>query len=158
MGPCVLARFAAYPRCSTDSEVGRGTDNRTPAVDNMSALVLVAASLAILLGVAHSYLGEQYILIRLFRRADLPILFGGQAFTRHTLRFAWHLTTVAWLGFAGLLFQLASPSGGGVRTQARVISITFMASGVVSLFGSRGRHLSWVVFFLIAGLTWLAFP
>ncbi len=106
----------------------------------MSAPVLVVASLAILLGVAHSYLGERYILIRLLRSGSRG-------------------TSLLWPGStSGLLFHLASPSGGGVRTQARVISITFMASDTVSLFGSHGRHLSWVVFFVIAGLTWLAFP
>jgi hypothetical protein len=57
----------------------------------MSGLAFIAAGLAVLLGVAHSYLGERYILVRLFKRSDLPKLFGGQEFTRHTLRFAWHL-------------------------------------------------------------------
>jgi hypothetical protein len=124
----------------------------------MSVLLVVAAILISLLGMAHSYLGERYILVRLFRRTDLPSLFGGQAFTRHTLRFAWHLTTVAWLGLAGLLVVLASAGGGGAQRQARVISATFAASGVVSLVGSRGRHLSWVVLFIAAVLVWLAYP
>lgn len=55
-----------------------------------------AAAIAIYVtGIAHSYLGERYILTRLFRRDDLPRLFGGTAFTTATLRFAWHLTTIA---------------------------------------------------------------
>ena len=124
----------------------------------MSVLLVVAAILIALLGMAHSYLGERYILVRLFRRTDLPSLFGGQAFTRHTLRFAWHLTTVAWLGLAGLLVVLGSASAGGAQRQARVIAATFAASGVVSLIGSRGRHLSWVVLFIVAVLVWLAYP
>src|SRR5512134_332912 len=110
----------------------------------MNALLLIAATLVSLLGMAHSYLGERYILVRLFRRAELPSLFGGQAFTRRTLRFAWHLTTVAWLGLAGVLVVLASPSDGEGLRQAQVISATFAVSGMVSLFGSRGRHVSWV--------------
>jgi hypothetical protein len=122
----------------------------------MNALLVVAAVMVSLLGVAHSYLGERYILVRLFRRAELPSLFGGQAFTRHTLRFAWHLTTVAWLGIAGLLFVLASPRGAGVQRQAQVIAATFAISAIVSLLGSRGRHLSWVVFIIAAALVWLA--
>ncbi|HSC80175.1 MAG TPA: hypothetical protein VLC08_07470, partial [Chitinolyticbacter sp.] len=67
----------------------------------------LAALLAGLLGLAHSVLGECYILIRLFRRQDLPKLFGSQDFTLRTLRFAWHLTTLAWWGFAALLLALA---------------------------------------------------
>jgi hypothetical protein len=122
----------------------------------MSKALYVAAILTLLLGLAHSYLGERYILMRLFRRVDLPKLLGGEAFTRHTLRLGWHLLTVAWLGFAGLLSLQSASDGSGARTQMHVISLMFAASGVVALVGSRGRHLSWVVFFVIAGLAWFA--
>jgi len=104
----------------------------------MSTPLLVAAVLAALLAVAHSYLGERYILIRLFRREDLPKLFGGTEFTKHTLRFAWHLTSVAWVGFAALLTVLASSPGEAGQTQLRLISATFALSGLVAFFGSRG--------------------
>ena len=73
----------------------------------MQSLYLVAAGLCFALGVAHSILGERYILIRLFRRADLPKLFGGTEFTSRTLRFAWHLTSVAWWGAAALFYYMA---------------------------------------------------
>ena len=121
----------------------------------MNTAFLIAAALAVLLGVAHSYLGERYILTRLFRRGDLPRLFGGVEFTQQTLRFAWHLTSVAWVGFAGLLAMLASSPHGTGRTQAQVISVTFALSGALALIGSKGRHLSWIVFLAIAGLVWL---
>jgi hypothetical protein len=65
-------------------------------------LLLVGATLVLLLVAVHSYLGERYILIRLFRRADLPHLFGSDVFTGRTLGFAWHLTSVAWLGLGVL--------------------------------------------------------
>lgn len=61
-------------------------------------------------GVVHSVLGERYILVRLFRRTDLPKLFGDTTFTTRTLRFAWHITTVAWWGFAAILLMLAQQS------------------------------------------------
>ena len=53
---------------------------------------------AVLIGgtaVAHSVLGERYILVRLFRRENLPRLFGSDELTKRTLRFAWHLTSVS---------------------------------------------------------------
>jgi hypothetical protein len=115
--------------------------------------LLVAAALGIVLVVAHSYLGERYILVRLFRRNEIPRLFGGTDFTKRTLRFAWHITSVFGLGFAVMLAGLAS-GGGHPRTQAQVISATWAACGMVALVGSRGRHLSWVVFFAIAALAW----
>lgn len=54
----------------------------------MHTWLYLAAFLAAALGLAHSLLGERYILIRLFRRENLPKLFGSTAFTQRTLRFA----------------------------------------------------------------------
>jgi hypothetical protein len=123
----------------------------------MSAF-LVAAALAVSLAAAHSYLGERCVIIRLLRRADLPKLFGSTEFTKRTLRFAWHLTSVAWLGFGALLAMLAVAGAGTRQAEARVISGTFALSGIVALVGSRGRHVSWVFFFAIAALVWFGYP
>lgn len=123
----------------------------------MNLLLLVAAALLVGIGFAHSYLGERYILIRLFRRTDLPKLFGSDDFTRRTLRFAWHITTVAWLGFAALLVAAARNRGEAVPVSVLggAVAATFLASALLSLFGSRGRHYSWVVFLAVAILVWL---
>ena len=114
----------------------------------MSYVLYIAAFLAIAISVAHSYLGERYILIRLFRRDDLPNLFGGDDFTKRTLRFAWHITSVAWLGFAAVLVLLAQgePS---VRAVGSIIGATFLMHSAIALVASRGRHLSWPVFLAI---------
>jgi len=107
--------------------------------------------LLITIGIAHSYLGERYILIRLFRREDLPKIFGDDEFTKNTLRFAWHLSTVAWWGFAAILLHLAqSETANG--SVGNIIGVTFLIHFVVALLGSKGRHLSWAVF-LVIGLT-----
>ena len=108
----------------------------------------LAAILLIAIGVAHSYLGEKYILIRLFRKDDLPKLYGGTKFTKNTLRFAWHLTTVAWFGFAFVLIHLSGDSL-SVNVIGNIIAFTFLVHGIVSLVGSKGKHLSWPVFFAI---------
>lgn len=118
----------------------------------MRVALLAAATLTVLLAAAHSYLGERYILMRLFRRNNLPKLFGGDDFTRRTLRLAWHITSVLALGFAFLLAALAS--GGSARTEARIIAAASAGSGLLALVVSRGRHLSWIVFFAIAVLAW----
>ena len=121
----------------------------------MNPVLGTAATLAILTAGAHSYLGERYLLIRLFRRTDLPKLLGGTEFTKRTLRFAWHLTSIAWLGFAALLVSLGRGGGGTLPELSWVICGTFGVSSLVALVGSRGRHLSWVVFLSIAVLVWL---
>jgi hypothetical protein len=121
----------------------------------VNSLLATAATLAILTAGAHSYLGERYILIRLFRRTDLPKLFGVAEFTKRTLRFAWHLTSIAWLGFAALLVVLGRDGGGTFQELSWVICGAFGLSGLVALVGSRGRHVSWVVFVSIAVLVWV---
>jgi len=115
----------------------------------LSFLYLFAALLAFAVGVAHSFLGEKYILIRLFRRGDLPKLFGGTEFTARTLRFAWHLTSVAWWGAAALLFLLAQ---GPISSAAvsGVLAAVFLVSAGITVIVSRGRHLSWLVFLAIS--------
>ncbi|MBP3983849.1 hypothetical protein J5837_05350 [Pseudoxanthomonas helianthi] len=115
-----------------------------------------AALLIFLLGLAHSVLGERFILVRLFRRDNLPKLFGGTEFTARTLRFAWHITTVAWWGIAVLLWTAAS--GNPTRTSVlTVLGYTLVLSGILPLALTRGRHLSWLVLFLSGGLVlWCA--
>jgi len=122
----------------------------------MNFYFVAAAVLLAGVGFAHSWLGERYILMRLFRRQNLPHILGGDEFTKRTLRMAWHLTTVAWLGAASLLMVLAAfPLDAFARGLATAIAATFLASSVVALIGSRGRHLSWLAFLAIAALVWI---
>jgi len=119
----------------------------------MKPSLAVAALLAVLIGVLHSYLGERYLLIRLFRRENLPRLFGGDDFTKRTLRFAWHITSIAWFGLAAILLLLARQEGRPLAI-SRAVAGTFLVSALVAAAGSRGRHYSWVVFLAIAALAW----
>lgn len=110
-----------------------------------------AAALAFFLGLAHSVLGERYILIRLFRRDNLPKLFGGTQFTTQTLRFAWHITTILWWGFAAMLWLLGSGQTGPSLTLS-IIGYTSIAGGLLPLIITRGKHLSWLVLLIIGGI------
>ena len=122
----------------------------------MDNLLIIGATLAVLIGAAHSYLGEQYILVRLFRRSDLPQLFGSDTFTKQTLRFAWHLTTIAWIGLASVvLIGVIVPSSEQLSAILKAISITFFISSIVTLAASKGRHFAWIVFLAISFLVWI---
>ena len=112
----------------------------------ISRWLLAAALLSVALGVAHSVLGERYILRRLFTRTNLPVLFGSDDFTKRTLRFAWHITTVAWCGVAVTIVALG---GGSARDGLMVLGATALLSAAVALVGSRGRHASWIVLAVI---------
>ena len=108
----------------------------------------LAAILLFAVGIAHSYLGERYILRRLFRRDNLPKLFGGTEYTKNTLRSAWHLTTIAWFGFACILLVYASGFA-APKAIGTIIGITFLVHFAVALLASKGKHLSWPVFLAI---------
>ena len=121
----------------------------------MNVSLLIAAALLVAIAAAHSVLGERYILMRLFQRENLPRLFGSDWFTKRTLRFAWHVTSVTWLGFAALLV-LAGAGASSTGTVLAVVAMTFLVTGMIAAVASRGRHLSWIVFLAVAALAWLA--
>lgn len=116
-------------------------------------MLTAAALLAIGIGIVHSYLGEKYILVRLFRQ-PLPKLFGDDWFTKQTIRFVWHILTVTWFGLAAALIVLKSPevSRSDLIT---VIGVTFAVTALIAFIASRAKHLSWIVFSAISVLCFL---
>ncbi|MCA9705874.1 MAG: hypothetical protein KDK70_08515, partial [Myxococcales bacterium] len=99
---------------------------------------VVAAAGFSLLALAHSALGERTLLRPLFARPwelGLP-----RPVAERILRFAWHLTSLAWLGLAALALG-ASPEA--------VLSLVALISGVVVFLALRG-HLAWPILLVIA--------
>ena len=115
----------------------------------MAALYL-AAVLLLGVGVAHSWLGERYVLRRIERSASLPKLrLGGVEMMAQVLRFAWHITSIAWFGMAAILLLMAHDAL-SPRTAGAVIASTFLVSALTSGIPSRGKHYSWLVFLAVA--------
>lgn len=119
-------------------------------------MIEVASILCFVVGMIHSILGERYILIRLFRRDNIPRLFGSDYFTKGTLRFVWHITTFAWWGFGYLLWLISTSQDISSQTVLYVISAVSLFSGIFSFGFTKGKHLSWLVFLGIAGITYYA--
>jgi len=117
-------------------------------MSGLGLLLLLAALLTILIGAAHSILGERYVLPLLLRRPDLPKLLGSSEFTARTLRFVWHLTTIAWWGFAAFFF-LTAQGPVPYQSAAAVLAYVFLASAVLTAVASRFRHFAWLVFLVI---------
>lgn len=115
-----------------------------------------AAILCFLIGIIHSSLGERFILTRLFRGDKVPYLFGSSFFTKGTLRFAWHITTFAWWGFGWILLGIATEPENLAQFILYTISAVFFLSGGFAFGFTRGKHLSWIGFWLIAGLSFYA--
>lgn len=112
-------------------------------------MLTAAAAIFVLLAVAHSLLGERFIISRLLRRGDLPKIFGSASFTGQTLRYCWHLTSVLGLGMAYLLIQLGQ--GDPAVALVRTLAVTAFVGTAMAIVITRGRHLSWVGF-LMAGI------
>jgi hypothetical protein len=116
----------------------------------LSTSLLVAAGLTFLVGAAHSWLGERKLIGPLLAPEGRQGLLA-RSWARTVLRFAWHLTTIAWWGSAATFAALA---GGPLSAQGRLTvelaSATFLVTGVIVLVTSRGRHLAWPVFLIIA--------
>lgn len=96
-----------------------------------------------MLAIAHSALGERALLRPLFAQRWVIGVPRGAA--ERLLRFAWHLTSVAWLGLAGLALG-ASPW--------LVLAGVALTSGLFIFVMLRG-HLAWPIFLgtaLAAGL------
>ena len=108
----------------------------------MSIPSIVAAVALVLLGLAHSVLGELEILQPLFR-AEWKDPAPRWAMER-LLRFAWHLTSIAWFGLAAAVL--------GLSIHLAVAGVT-LASAAILFVALRG-HLAWPLF-TIAGLAGL---
>ena len=123
----------------------------------MNTLLILAAVVIAVIAAVHSVLGERYIVRRLLRRSNLPHRFGSDWFTKRTIRFAWHLTSVAWLGLAGVIVMYAYEASldGPAYGALEVIRWTFLVSAAITLFASRGRHLAWVLFTVVGVALWI---
>jgi sterol desaturase/sphingolipid hydroxylase (fatty acid hydroxylase superfamily) len=121
-------------------------------IDMSNVPFLAAALLSLFVGVAHSWLGEIKLIGPLLapERRQAPL---SGNFMRSVLRYAWHLTSVAWVGMGLALAVLTlTPLDQPGRMVAAVIGATFLITGLAVLIISRGRHLAWLVFLAIAGL------
>ena len=113
--------------------------------------LMTAAILTIFIGVVHSWLGEIRLIGPLVSPAQRQGILAKSAFARGVLRFAWHITTLAWFGLAAILGVISSgPMAGHDRVVLAVIGVMFLATGATTLIASRGRHLAWPVFLAIA--------
>jgi hypothetical protein len=117
----------------------------------MEYLMYFAGSLFVILGLGHSYAGERYVLPRILRMPDLPRLAGSTLYMQRILRLAWHVTSIAWFGLAAVVVLLIQPSA--ARNDISIaVGLTALASFVLVLAGSRGKHyLAWAMF-LVASL------
>jgi hypothetical protein len=122
----------------------------------MNGYLVTAGVLTGLMCLAHSVLGEIFILIPLHRREGRADRTG--LTTRAVLRFTWHILSVLGLGMAGILWYYSRFTALAADQIAvlRILALTSLVSFGIALAGSRARHPSWAVFLVVAGLTWFS--
>ncbi|EDM76156.1 hypothetical protein PPSIR1_26888 [Plesiocystis pacifica SIR-1] len=105
-------------------------------------LATVAAVILVLIAALHSVLGEAALLRPLFARPwelDIP-----REPAERIFRFAWHLTSLAWIGLAAAVLGLSA---------LHATALVCLGSGALVFVMLRG-HLAWPLFFAVAGCIW----
>jgi drug/metabolite transporter (DMT)-like permease len=127
--------------------------------DSMNTWYLAAGSLAVIIGIVHSVLGERLIFHALREVGVVPSRGAPPLSGRHIriLWATWHIASVFGFCFAGLLWWLAfsTESGQIVPLLRNAIIVAYSVSGLLVLLGTRGRHPGWIGLLLVGLFTWL---
>lgn len=125
----------------------------------MNTYLLIAAVLTIVLGLAHSVIGE-VLIFRHWRKGEHKEKIHGAIPMRHRriIWASWHIGTIFGFGLAALLYWLASPYSQDLNTDLLEKSVLFpmLASALLVLVGTRGKHPGWIVMLIISVLIWLS--
>jgi len=121
----------------------------------MNILLLTAALLCFFVGIAHSVLGEKYVLGKI-AGANLRLR-GDTVFMQRIVSLAWHVTSLLLIGFGVVLLNMAFGLH-ALFTDKAIVGWTFLVAAVMSLIWVRGRHPSWLIFGAIALLVFVSGP
>ena len=122
----------------------------------MNIYFALAAGLALIVGLAHTILGE-LLLIRRLSSNCVPALAGSTDLARRTLRATWHLPTALAWGFAAILLRFSLPAAPDayVAFVESAAALSLLAGSLIFLFCTKGKHPGWVGLLAIAVLGWL---
>ncbi|CAN5323812.1 hypothetical protein BH11PSE11_BH11PSE11_28900 [soil metagenome] len=115
--------------------------------------IALTAALMVLVGLLHSWLGEQKLLRPLFAKCDAALM---QPQRKNFLRAAWHLGSATWIALASILLCLSLPRREAQVAAMAIVSLSFALFGALNFLISRGRHPGWVVLLAIAAAAAMA--
>ncbi len=78
----------------------------------------------------HSYLGETIVFPRLFALPNLPLLRRDRTYTVNVLRYAWHMTSVAWWAGGAILAALWWGRGDLRQTVLMIVAGMLLFTGL----------------------------
>jgi hypothetical protein len=109
-----------------------------------ATLLYTAAALAVGVAIVHSVLGERRLIGPILDAASPGPAVLRSSLSRRILRFAWHVTSLAWLAQAAVLAIVATfPSGAQGRPTVVVTGVSFLVIAAIAVAISRGRHVGW---------------
>jgi hypothetical protein len=120
----------------------------------MSNLLSIAGILMILLGLAHSVLGEMLI-FRHIRRGKARHAGAIELLPQRrwdALWSSWHLVTLLGIGLGSSLLLIAVAPEKAPAPYLSAIAATLAISSVYWFLGTRGKHPAWLVFAAISGI------
>jgi hypothetical protein len=125
----------------------------------MNFYFVAAASLAFVVGLVHSVLGEVMIFKRL-REERLEPTTGGALLRESNVRIlwaSWHVLTVLGWSIAAILVWLSQPAlrVAGQALIEQTIIVAMLASSALVLVATKGRHPGWAGLVGVAVLIWL---
>jgi hypothetical protein len=125
----------------------------------MNTYFLIAAILVFLVGIIHSALGEYLIFRHLRRKNIIPTLAAPPLRERHVriLWATWHIVTIFGFVFGILLLKLSQATGNGNQEIfiKEIIIYAMIASSLLVLWATKGRHPGWVGLAAVALFIWL---
>src|SRR6478735_4767003 len=116
--------------------------------------LLVAAAIVAAIGLIHSYLGERLVFSRLFALPDLPLLRRDRTYTENVLRYAWHLTSLAWWSAGAILVAFWWGASDPRRTVLLIIAAMLLLTGLTVLATAGRRHPAWPLLLIAAAAIW----
>ena len=125
----------------------------------MNTYLIASAVLAFVVGGVHSALGE-WLIFRRMRFAGFVPTNGGTVLQERHVRIlwaSWHIATAFGWGIAAILFCLALPSSSHdlTRPVSLAISVAMLASSLLVLIGTKGKHPGWVGLLGVAVLAFM---
>lgn len=125
----------------------------------MQTQLLLAGLLAILVGLAHSVLGEILIFRRLRSGGIIPTEGHPILKERHVriLWATWHLVTVLGWALAAVLLLMAASIGEPLAKSVimTIVVAAMAASSALVLIATNGKHPGWLGLLGVAVLAWL---
>ena len=117
----------------------------------------IAGMLAVIVAAVHSVLGERWVFSRMRETGAIPT-HGGNVLREPHVRIlwaSWHALSVLGLALAACLWFLATVPAPRVFIQfvGGAVAIGMLASAVLVLIGTRGKHPGWLGLLLVSGFT-----